>query len=148
MGEIAYRLGAGSFRFSIEDRAWQLTRATFSVVIDNSANGSPFRCDVDGRPRVIPARKTLEVSGSYPISIRFDREEGEPTSCKVVDETPWVTVGVAPGSAALNLFPGSSQELCARPVATDLIAVLTQPESVAPVRGGRQPLLPTVEDLQ
>jgi hypothetical protein len=148
LGNITYQLGAGTYRFSIEDRAWQLTKPTFSVVIDNSANGCDFRCDVDGQPRVVPARKTLEVASTYPISIRFDREEGQPASSKLIDETPRVTVGVLPGSAALDLFPGSSQELCIRPAASDAIASLPQSESASPARAGRQSVLPTVEDLQ
>ena len=148
LGNITYQLSAGTYRFSIEDRAWQLTKPSFSVVIDNSANGCDFQCDIDGQPRVIPARKTLEVASNYPISIRFDREEGQPASCKLIDETPRVTVGVAPGSAALDLFPGSSQELCIRPVASDAIASLPQSKVASPARVGRQPVLPTVEDLQ
>ena len=148
LGNITYQLSAGTYRFSIEDRTWQLTKPSFSVVIDNSANGCDFQCDIDGQPKVIPARKTLEVASNYPISIRFDREEGQPASCKLIDETPRVTIGVAPGSAALDLFPGSSQELCIRPVASDAIASLPQPELATPARVGRQPVLPTVEDLQ
>jgi len=145
LGNITYQLSAGTYRFSIEDRTWQLTKPSFSVVIDNSANGCDFQCDIDGQPRVIPARKTLEVASNYPISIRFDREEGQPAACKLIDETPRVTVGVTPGSAALDLFPGSSQELCIRPVASDTIASLPL---ATPARVGRQPVLPTVEDLQ
>jgi hypothetical protein len=148
LGNITYQLSAGTSKFAIEDRAWQLTRPTFSVFIDNSANGCDFQCDVDGQPKVIPARKTLEVASNYPISIRFDREEGQPASCKLIDETTQVTVGVAPGSAALDLFPGSSQELCLRPLASDPIAALPQPELATSARVGRQPVLPTVEDLQ
>jgi hypothetical protein len=148
LGNMTYKLSAGTYRFSVEERAWQLTKPTFSVVIDNSANGCDFQCDIDGQARVIPARKTLEIASYYPISIRFDREDGQPASCKLIDETPRVTVGVAPGSAALDLFPGSSQELCIRPVASDAIASLPQSELATPARGGRQPLLPTVEDLQ
>ena len=148
LGNITYQLSAGTFRFSIEDRAWQLTKPTFSIVIDNSANGCNFQCDIDGRPTLIPARKTMELAGIYPISIRFDREEGQPASCKLIDETPQVTVGVAPGSTALDLFPGSSQDLCLRPLASDPIAALPQSELATAARVGRQPVLPTVEDLQ
>jgi hypothetical protein len=148
LGNITYQLTAGTYRFSIQDRAWQVTKPTFSVIIDNLANGCDFHCDVDGQPRVIPARKTLQLDSNYPISIRFDREEGQVTSCKLIGETPRVTVGVAPGSSALDLFPGSSQELCIRPVASESIASLTQPGSATPEKVGRQPVLPTVEDLR
>ena len=148
LGNITYQLSAGTYRFSVDDRAWQLTKPSFTIVVDNSANGCDFRCDIDGQPRLIPARKTLEVASNYPISIRFDREEGQPASSKLIDDTPHVTVGVAPGSAALDLFPGSSQELCIRPVASELIASLSQSELAGPAaRVTRQPILPTLEDL-
>jgi hypothetical protein len=148
LGNITYQLSRGTYRFSIEERAWQLTKPSFSVVIDNSANGCDFRCNVDDQPRIIPARKTLEVASEYPIAIRFDREEGQPASHKFIDETARVTVGVAPGSSTLDLFYGSSQELCVRPVASDAIASLPQPVLATPARVGREPVLPTIEDLQ
>ncbi|QEH38795.1 hypothetical protein OJF2_74050 [Aquisphaera giovannonii] len=148
LGNMTYQLAAGSYRFAVEDRAWQLTKPTFSAVIDNSANGCDFRCEVDGQARTVPARKTLEVAGNYPISIRFEREEGQPASTKVLDEPRPVTVGVAPGSTALDLYPGTSQELCVRPVAPEAVASLPQAEPTSPARAGRQPLLPTVDDLQ
>ncbi|WP_165220575.1 hypothetical protein [Aquisphaera insulae] len=150
LGAITYQLAPGTYRFSVADRAWQLMKPTFTVVIDNSANGCDFQCDVDDQARIVPARKTLEVAGNYPISIRFVREEGQPASSKVVEETRQVTVGVAPGSAALDLYPGSSQELCVRPVAAEAIASLPQPGPAAssPATAGRQPLLPTLDDLQ
>jgi hypothetical protein len=148
LGSIEYRLSPGSFRFAIEDRAWQFTTATSMIVIDNSANGSDFHCDIGGRPKVIPARKALEVASDYPISIRFDREEGQPSSCKLIEETTpvTVTVGVAPGSAAIDLFPGSSEQLCLSPVAPNASAALPQPEPAIPTRADRQRILPTVED--
>lgn len=127
LGNQEYRLDTGMYRFAIEDRAWQLTKPTVSVVIDNSANSCDFQCNIDGQPKVIPARKTLTLTSGYPISIRFDRGEGQPACSKLIDETLQVTVGVNPGSAALDLFPGSSQELCIRPLASDAIASL--PES-------------------
>jgi hypothetical protein len=148
LGKMTYQLSAGSYRFSIEDRAWQLTKPTFAVVLDNSANGFDFRCEIDGQARVVPARDTLEVADKYPISIRFEREEGQPASSKLIDDTRQVTIGVAPGSSALDLYPGSSKELCVRPVASDAIASLSRPEPATAARAGRQPLLPTVEDIQ
>jgi hypothetical protein len=148
LGGITYQLATGTYRFSVEERAWQLTKPSVSIVIDNSANGCDFRCYVDDQPKIIPARQTFEVSSEYPIAIRFDPEAGQPASHKLIDESARVTVGVAPGSAALDLYPGSSEELCIRPVASDAIASVTQPESPASARAGRQPILPTIEDLQ
>jgi len=141
-GNITYQLTAGTYKFSIQDRAWQVMKPTFSVIIDNSANAFDFQCNVDGQLRVVPARKTLQLASIYPISIRFDRGEGQATSCKLIGvdligETPQVTVGVAPGSTALDLFPGSSQELCIRPMASESITSLTQPGSATPARVGR-----------
>ncbi len=124
LGNQEYRLDPGMYRFAIEDRAWQLTKPTVSVVIDNSANGCDFQCNIDGQPKVIPARKTFKFDSEYPVSIRFDRGDGQPASSKLIDDTLQVTVGVAPGSAALDLFAGSSQELCIRPLASDAIASL------------------------
>jgi hypothetical protein len=148
LGNMTYQLSTGTYRFSIEERAWQLTKPSVSIVIDNSANGCDFRCYVDDQPRIIAARKTFEGTSDYPIAIRFDPEKGQPTSHKLIDESARVTVGVAPGSTALDLFPGPSQELCIRPVASDVIGSLLQPELATAARVGRQPVLPTVEDLQ
>jgi hypothetical protein len=124
LGNQEYRLDPGMYRFAIEDRAWQLTKPTVSIVIDNSANSCDFQCNVDGQPKVIPARKSIKFDSKHPVSIRFDRGDGQPASSKLIDDTLQVTVGVAPGSAALDLFAGSSQELCIRPLASDAIASL------------------------
>src|SRR5271157_3390129 len=98
LGNVTYQLIAGTYKFSIQDRAWQVTKGSFSVVIDNSANGYDFHCEVDGQPRVIPPPKTLELASIYPMSIRFDRGHGQGMACKLIDESLKVTVGVAPGS--------------------------------------------------
>src|SRR5271157_3971843 len=98
LGDATYQLIAGTYKFSIQDRAWQVTKGSFSVVIDNSANGYDFHCEVDGQPRVIPPQKTLELASIYPMSIRFDRGHGQGMACKLIDESLKVTVGVAPGS--------------------------------------------------
>jgi hypothetical protein len=124
LGNQEYRMDPGMYRFAIEGRAWQLTKPKVSVVIDNSANGCDFQCNIDGQPKVIPARKTLKFDSEYPVSIRFDRGDGQPASSKLIDDTLQVTVGVAPGSATLDLFAGSSQELCIRPLASEAIASL------------------------
>jgi hypothetical protein len=124
LGYQEYRLEPGMYRFAIEDRAWQLRKPTVSVVIDNSANGTDFQCNIDGLAKVIPARNTFTFDSRYPVSIRFDRGDGLPASSKLIEDPLQVTVGVAPGSAALDLFAGSSQELCIRPLASDTIAPL------------------------
>ena len=148
LGNVTYQLIAGTYKFSIQDRAWQVTKGSFSVVIDNSANGYDFHCEVDGQPRVIPPRKTLELASSYPMSIRFDRGHGQGMACKLIDESIKVTVGVAPGSAGLDLFLGTSQELCLHPTASESITSRAQPGLAMPPKLGRQSVLPTVDDLR
>jgi hypothetical protein len=128
LGNREYQLAAGTFRFAIADRAWQLTKPTVAVLIDNSANGSEFQCNIDGQQRVIPARTTLDVRSDYPIAIRFDRGEGQSTACKLIEESSQVTVAVRPDSAAIDLFLGSSQELCVQPQ-TPADSVVTLPKS-------------------
>ncbi len=148
LGNVTYQLIAGTYKFSIQDRAWQVTKGSFSVVIDNSANGYDFHCEVDGQPRVIPPQKTLELASNYPMSIRFDRGHGQGTACKLIDESLKVTVGVAPGSAGLDLFLGTSQELCLHPTASESITSQAQPGLAMPPKLGRQSVLPTVDDLR
>jgi hypothetical protein len=98
------------------------------VTIDNSANGSEFRCNIDGQQWVVPARTTDTRRSAYPIAIRFDRGEGRSTSCKLIEESSQVTVAVRPDSAAIDLFPGSSQELCVQPQAP-ADSIVTLPKS-------------------
>jgi hypothetical protein len=124
LGNQEYRLERGMYRFAIEERAWQLTKPTVTVVIDNSANSCDFQCNIDGQPKVIRARESSKFDSEYPVSMQFDRGDGKPASSKLIDETLQVTVGVAPGSSGLELFAGSSQELCIRPLASDAIASL------------------------
>ncbi len=148
LGNVTYQLIVGTYKFSIQDRAWQVTKGSFSVVIDNSANGYDFHCEVDGQPRVIPPQKTLELAGIYPMSIRFDRGHGQGMACKLIDESLKVTVGVAPGSAGLDLFLGTSQEICLHPTASESITSQAQPGLAMPLKLGRQSVLPTVDDLR
>ncbi len=148
LGNVTYQLIVGTYKFSIQDRAWQVTKGSFSVVIDNSANGYDFHCEVDGQPRVIPPQKTLELASNYPMSIRFDRGHGQGTACKLIDESLKVTVGVAPGSAGLDLFLGTSQEICLHPTASESITSQAQPGLAMPLKLGRQSVLPTVDDLR
>ena len=148
LGNATYQLIAGTYKFSIQDRAWQVTKESFSAVIDNSANSYDFHCEVDGQPRVIPPQKMLELASIYPMSIRFDRGHGQGMACKLIDESLKVTVGVAPGSAGLDLFPGTSQELCLHPTASEPIASQAQPSLAMPPKLGRQSVLPTVDDLR
>jgi hypothetical protein len=88
------------------------------------------------------------MTGAYPIAIRFDRGNGRATSSKIVGDTASVTVGVAPGSAVLDLFPGKSQELAVRPPKLESIASQAQPGSPTSSKLGRQSILPAVDDLQ
>ena len=83
-----------------------------------------------------------------PIALRFDRGNGQVTSSKVLGDTRSVTVGVAPGTAALDLFPGKSQELAVRPSNQETVASQAIPAGSTTPKLGRQSILPTVEDLQ
>jgi hypothetical protein len=162
LGNVSSSLTAGTYRFAIQARAWQVNRTSFSVVVDNSANGCDFQCEIDGQPRTIAAHKTLPLASAYPITIRFDRGHDQGTASKALGDTRVVTVGVAPGTTALDLFPGPSQELAVRPAtaAVETIASQATPAASVPPRAGppalgsttagpgHQPLLPTIEDLR
>jgi len=150
LGDIFYKLTAGTYRFSIpaQARSWQASRTSFSVLVDNSANGCAFHCEIDGQPRTIPPGKTLPLTSAYPIAVRFDQDNGRTTSSKILGDMASVTVGVAPGSTALDLFPGNSQALAVRPPKLDSIASQTQPGSPTSAKPGRQSILPTLDDLQ
>ena len=66
LGNITYQLSAGMYRFSIEDRSWQLTKPSFSVVVDNSANGCDFRCNIDGQPKLDPGAEDAQAHRQLP----------------------------------------------------------------------------------
>jgi hypothetical protein len=125
-----------------------VNKTSFTVMIDNAANGCDFQCEIDGQPRTIAPHKTLQVTSAYPIAIRFDRGNGQSTASKILGDTRQVTVGVTPGSAALDLFPGTSQQLAVRPVSPEPIAAQANPAAATAPKLGRQPVLPTAEDLQ
>jgi hypothetical protein len=162
LGNASYSLTAGTYRFAIQARSWQVNKTSFNVVVDNSANGCDFQCEIDGQPRRIAAHKTLPLSSNYPITIRFDRGHDQGTASKSLGDTRVVTVGVAPDTTALDLFPGPSQELAVRPpsAAVETIASQATPAAAVPPRSGppasggtpagpgHQSLLPTIEDLQ
>jgi hypothetical protein len=147
LGNVHYQLSTGTYRFAIQARSWQVTKNSFSVMIDNSANGCAFQCEVDGQPRVIPAHATQQLTSAYPIAIRFDRGNGRATASKALGDAAVVTVGVAAGASALDLFSGKSQELAVRPLAVESIASQAKAAAV-PAKPGRQSILPTIEDLR
>jgi hypothetical protein len=65
-------LTAGTYRFSIpaQARSWQVTRTSFSVLVDNSAHGCAVHCESDGQPRTIRAgpKGAFRVDGLAPGS--------------------------------------------------------------------------------
>jgi hypothetical protein len=148
LGNTEYRLSSGTFRFAIEERAWQLHKMSYAVILDNSANGCEFRCEIDGRARSVAAHQTLALTSAYPMPVRFDRGNGQGASSKLLGEPPSVTVGVAPGTAALDLFPGTTRELAVRPTSVEAIATSANPAPAPAPKLVRQPISPTVDDLQ
>jgi hypothetical protein len=149
-GNTEYQLTPGTYRFAIQDHSWQCQKMSYAVVLDNSANGCEFRCEIDGRARSVAAHQTMALTGAYPMAIRFDRGNGQGASSKLLGEPRAVTVGVAPGSLALDLFPGMTRDLAVRPT-TLTASASASPANPAPATAatlGRQPILPTVDDLQ
>ena len=147
-GNTEYQLSSGTYRFAIQERAWQFHKMSYAVVLDNSANGCEFRCDIDGRARRVAAHQTLDLTSDYPMTIRFDRGNGQGASTKLLGEPRSVTIGVVPGSVALDLFPGMTRDLAVRPISLEAIATSANPAPVPAPKLGRQPILPTVDDLE
>jgi hypothetical protein len=148
LGNTEYQLSSCTYRFAIQEHAWQLHKMAYAVVLDNSANGCEFRCEIDGRARSVAAHQTLALTSAYPMAIRFDRGNGQGASSKLLGEARSVTVGVAPGSVALNLFPGMTRVLAVRPTSLEAIATPANPAPVPAPKLGRHPILPTVDDLE
>jgi hypothetical protein len=160
LGNATYKLTASTYQFAIQARGWQVNKATFSVLIDNAANGSDFRCEIDGKAQTIPAHQSLQRTSPYPIAIRFDQGNGQATRSKLLGDARVVTVGVAPGTTALDLFAGTSQDLAVQPAGLAAIAsqsptqtgtpsqTTPAPAMAGPTAIGRQSILPGVEDLQ
>jgi hypothetical protein len=148
LGNTEYRLSSGAFRFAIQEQAWQLHKMSYAVALDNSGNGCEFRCEIDGRARSVAAHQTLALTSAYPMAIRFDRGNGQGASSKLLGEPPAVIVGVAPGTVALDLFPGTTRDLAVRPTSFEAIATPANPAPAPAPKLARQPILPTVDDLQ
>jgi hypothetical protein len=147
-GNAEYQLSAQTYRFAIQEHGWELHKMSYAIVLDNSANGCEFRCEIDGRARSVAAHHTLSLTSSYPLAIRFDRGNGQGASSKLLGEPRSVTIGVAPGSVALDLFPGIPLDLAVRPTSFEAIATPAIPAPAQLPKLGRQPILPTVDDLE
>jgi hypothetical protein len=148
LGNKEYQLSSCAYRFAIQEHAWELHKMSYAVVLDNSANGCTFRCEIDGRARSVPPHQTLPLTSAYPMAIRFDRGNGQGASSKLLGEPRTVTVGVAPGSVALDLFPGATRDLAVRPTSVEAIATPATPAPAPAPKLGRKPILPTVDDLE
>ena len=126
-GKARYSLPAGSYRFDVTENGWDLVKETFEVTIDNSGNENPFNLvvvnkDVEvtdtatGRTRTvsnervtIPAGASLSMVSPYPVSVRFDRADGNEPTEKLLASDSTYKVGVDPMLNVLELFPESAE---------------------------------------
>ena len=150
LGNATYQLTAGTYRFSIQIAAWQVNKTSFSVVVDNSANGCDFHCEIDGQPRTIAPHKTLQLTECL-----SDRRSGSTGAmARPRRRRSWATTARSPSASRRARWPSTCSRARARSSPSvprrrraDGLAGAPRGERAPPKRG-RESLLPTLEDLE
>lgn len=68
-----YTLSDGSYAFTIKDGKSDLQQRSFSAMISNSGNDSPFHYVVDNESRTLAAGQQAEHQSRYPLVFKFNR---------------------------------------------------------------------------
>ena len=102
-GETAkYQVTSGTYEFTATEKGWELYRKTYKATIDNSHNPSDFQLVQGSETRLIPAGQSKELSGAYPIAVRFDDGSGNIKEKRLLDGT--YAVAATGEEGLLDLF--------------------------------------------
>ena len=102
-GETAkYQVTSGSYEFTATEKGWELYRKTYKATIDNTRNPSDFQFVQGTEIRLIPAGESKELTGAYPIAIRFDDGSGNVKEKRLLDGT--YAVAASGEEGLLDLF--------------------------------------------
>lgn len=106
LGRKQYTIEPGTYAFTGTDQGWEVYRQSYKVLLDNTANATPFHCTVQNQRVVVGASGTAEQASMYPIVIRFDRGNGAGVKrCRV--EGDQVKVAINAADNLWDLFPAS-----------------------------------------
>ncbi len=85
-GETAkYQVTSGTYEFTATEQGWELYRKTYKATIDNSHNPSDFRFVQGTQTLLVPAGESKELTGAYPIGVRFDDGTGNIKEKRLLD---------------------------------------------------------------
>jgi hypothetical protein len=104
-GPAQYTLSPGTYHFTPSDQGWQVFRARFDIVVDNTQNPQEFHFIHDGEVMTVPANGTRKVASDYPIVLRYDRGNDSELAAKIVRESGNIQVGVNATDNRWDLFP-------------------------------------------
>lgn len=114
-GTARYTLGSGSYAFTANSQGWQLYKKTFKAVLDNTAGVWDFNYVYGNEQQTLPAGQKQELTGSYPIVVRFDNGAGQTVQRRLENGAAKVALG--PGGNALDLFAATDDAMA--PAATE-----------------------------
>ena len=102
-GETRYSLAQGTYRFSAGAKGWELSRATFTVTIDNSDSPIDFSYAFNNEQVTIPAGSVkTHTSNSLPV-VRFNKgDEGEDARKELDSGTYYVAIN--PETNLIDVF--------------------------------------------
>lgn len=104
-GETArYTLTEGTYTFTVTEKGWELYNTTYTVALDNSANGGDFFFLLDGKEESVPAGATRSLTGKFPMVVSFDRGDGGDPAARTLESGTY-RVGLGNDSKALDLIP-------------------------------------------
>jgi hypothetical protein len=75
-GTARYTLSEGYYYFKSTERGWELYKKTFRVQLDNADNTFAFNYVVDEQPQTIEPGASHDLTGIFPVVVRFDNGSG------------------------------------------------------------------------
>jgi len=104
-GPAQYTLSPGTYHFTPSDQGWQVFRARFDIVVDNTQNPQEFHFIHNGEVMTVAANGTRKLGSDYPIVLRYDRGNDSQLAAKVIRESGNIQVGVNATDNRWDLFP-------------------------------------------
>lgn len=75
-GTARYTLSEGYYYFKSTERGWELYKKTFRVTLDNADNTFAFNYVVDEQSQTIEPGASHDLTGIFPVVVRFDNGSG------------------------------------------------------------------------
>ena len=103
-----YTLDSGVYEFDLHGSAWDLSKVTPKVTIDNTRYKGKFAYTVNGQEASLAPGQVVEHTDSSAIVIEFDRGDGSTPARKVLTTGTFV-VGIDPAKQCLDLYDAKEE---------------------------------------